>query len=234
MILVVENIETFYGISQILFGVSLNVDQGEVVALLGRNGAGKTTTIRSIMGLTPPKKGSVKFRGEEVRGQQVHINARKGLGYVPSERRIYGDLTVRQNLLVAVKKGWGDEIRWTVDKIYDLFPALVKLDSHRGGLLSGGEQQMLAIARTLMGNPDLLLLDEPSTGLAPVVVKALGQQIQRLVDEGHAVLLTEQNAKFAMEVSERCYIIDRGEIKYQGTIKDLRQNQSVMKTYLAV
>lgn len=234
MILEVDQIETFYGISQILFGISLNVTESEVVALLGRNGAGKTTTLRSIMGLTPAKNGSIRFRGEEIIGKKVHLNARKGLGFVPSERRIYGELTVRQNLLVAIKKGPRNEIRWSVDKVYELFPALKRLDSQRGGLLSGGEQQMLAIARTLMGNPDLLLLDEPSTGLAPVVVKVLGQQIQTLMEEGHAVLLTEQNAKFAMEISERSYIIDRGEIKYQGTIGELRQKQDIMKTYLAV
>jgi len=234
VILELKEMDTFYGMSHVLFHVSLDVDQGEVVALLGRNGAGKTTTMRSIMGLTPPKTGSISFKGEEISKKPTHLIARAGIGYVPSERRIYSSLTVRQNLVIAQKESPEGELHWSVDRIYELFPKLKELETRKGGLLSGGEQQMLAIARTLMGNPDLLLLDEPSTGLAPLVVKALGEQIQKVKQEGQGVLLAEQNAKFGMEMSDRCYVIDKGEIRYKGNIDELQQQEDVIRNYLAV
>lgn len=234
MILEVTEIETYYGISHILFGVSLSVDQGEVVALLGRNGAGKTTTMRSIMGLTPPRKGSIVFRGADIARREAHLVARDGVGYVPADRRIFGKLTVRQNLEVAQKPNQRGEVRWSVERIHGLFPKLRDLDSHKARTLSGGEAQMLATARTLMGNPDLLLLDEPSTGLAPLVVKALGEQVVKLKAEDLSVILAEQNAKFGMSISDRCYVIDKGSIRYSGTIEELRQQEQLMHTYLAV
>jgi branched-chain amino acid transport system ATP-binding protein len=234
VILELKEMDTYYGMSHVLFRVSLGVDEGEVVALLGRNGAGKTTTMRSIMGLTPSKTGSIIFKGEEISKKPTHLIARAGIGYVPSERRIYSGLTARQNLEMAQKASSDGELRWSIDKIYGLFPKLKELDIRKGGLLSGGEQQMLAIARTLMGNPDLLLLDEPSTGLAPLVVQSLGEQIQKVKEEGHCVLLAEQNAKFGMEMSGRCYVIDKGEIRYKGAIKELQEKEDVIRTYLAV
>lgn len=234
MILEVTEIDTYYGISHILFGVSLSADQGDVVALLGRNGAGKTTTMRSIMGLTPPRRGSIQFRGAEIARREAHLVARDGIGYVPADRRIFGKLTVRQNLEMAQKPNPRGESRWSVARIHELFPKLRDLDSHKGRTLSGGEAQMLATARTLMGNPDLLLLDEPSTGLAPLIVKALGDQVVKLKAEGLSVILAEQNAKFGMSISDRCYLIDKGTIRYTGTIEELRQQEQLMHAYLAV
>ncbi|MFH0845756.1 MAG: ABC transporter ATP-binding protein, partial [Pseudomonadota bacterium] len=207
MILEVKEISTFYGTSHILFDVSMSIDRGEIVCLLGRNGAGKTTTMRSIMGLTPPRSGSVQFHGEEVRGRPPYYIAQKGMGYVPDNRLIFPDLTVRENLELAIKipKNFDGE-PWTVDRIYDLFPLLRRLEKHLGGYLSGGEQQALTVGRTLMGNPDLLLLDEPVEGLAPMVVKDLGKQILKLKDMGQTILFSEQNVRFATVMAERAYV----------------------------
>ena len=235
MILEVNEIHTFYGTSHILFGVSLSVDQGEIVCLLGRNGAGKTTTIRSIMGLTPPRSGSIKFHGEEMIGKPPYYIAQKGMGYVPDNRLIFPDLTVKENLEIGCKKPRetsGQE--WTVDKIYGLFPALIKLDNHLGGYLSGGEQQMLTVGRTLMGNPILLLLDEPVEGLAPLVVRALGDQLLQLKKLGETILVSEQNIKFATRVSDRAYVISKGLIRYHGSIGELEANEEVKKQYLMI
>ena len=179
-----SNIYTSYGLSQILFGVSLRVEEKEVVSLLGRNGVGKTTTLRSIMGLTPPRSGSIRWKGEELVGKSPFQIAKLGIGFVPEERRIFSDLTVWENLDVAVKPARDKKNLWTLDRVFNLFPALHPIQNRRGGFLSGGEQQMLTIARTLMGNPDLLLLDEPSEGLAPIVVQQLGEQIKKLRQEG--------------------------------------------------
>jgi branched-chain amino acid transport system ATP-binding protein len=235
MILEVNEIHTFYETSHILFGVSLSVDRGEIVCLLGRNGAGKTTTIRSVMGLTSPRSGSIKFYGEEMIGKPPYYIAQKGMGFVPDNRLIFPDLTVRENLEIGYKKPrdpGGQE--WTVDRIYGLFPALIKLDSHLGGYLSGGEQQMLTVGRTLMGNPILLLLDEPVEGLAPLVVRALGAQLLQLKELGETILVSEQNIKFAVRVSDRAYVISKGMIRYQGSIEGLEANEEVKKQYLMI
>jgi branched-chain amino acid transport system ATP-binding protein len=229
----VEGIHTFYGLSHILFGVSLRVEPGEIVCLLGRNGAGKTTTMKSIMGLTPPRQGSIQFKGEAITGQEPYLLARKGIGYVPDDRRIFADLTVGENLEIAARKAEGDE-GWDKERVYELFPALKSIESRKGGCLSGGEQKMLAIARALMGNPELLLLDEPTEGLAPMLVRALEEQIKRLREAGLTVLLAEQNVRSAMRLGDRGYIIDNGQIRYQGSIEELRENEEVRKKYLLV
>jgi len=235
MILEVKQINTYYETSHILFDVSLSIDSGEVVCLLGRNGAGKTTTLRSIMGLTPPKSGSVRFHDEEIKGKPPYQIARKGMGYVPDNRLIFPDLSVRENLELACKvpKNFKGEA-WTVDKIYQLFPLLKRLDKRLGGYLSGGEQQMLTVGRTLMGNPDLLLLDEPVEGLAPLVVRDLGEQILKLKEMGETILFSEQNVKFATMIAERAYVIDRGKIQFQGSIEDLNANEEIKKKYLMI
>lgn len=226
----VKGIHTYYGMSHILFDVSLSVSQGEVVCLLGRNGAGKTTTMRSIMGLTPPRQGSIKFRGEEVVGKKPFMLVRRGMAYVPDDRRIFADLTVGENLEIAERKGG----EWNKDRVYQLFPPLQEIESRRGGYLSGGEQQMLTIGRALMGNPELLLLDEPTEGLAPLLIKALEEQIRKLREEGLTILLAEQNVRSAFRLSDRGYIIDNGVIRYQGSIKQLRENEEIREKYLLV
>jgi branched-chain amino acid transport system ATP-binding protein len=233
MILEVKNINTYYGTSHILFEVSLDVDKGEIVALLGRNGAGKTTTLRSLMGLTPPRTGSVKFQGKEIRDKPAYIIAQQGLGFVPDDRGIFGPLTVKQNLEVVARKG-DKGLEWTLESVYGLFPALRKLESRRGGQLSGGEQQMLTIARTLMTNPQMLLLDEPLEGLSPLVVKTLAEKILELKVKGLTILLSEQNAKFAEKLSDRAYVMDKGMIRFQGSIEELRGNEEVRERFLMI
>lgn len=234
MILEVAQINTFYGSSHILHEVSLQIDKGETVCLLGRNGAGKTTTIRSIMGLTPPRSGSIRLRGINIVGKRPFQIARLGVGFVPEDRRIYPDLTVFENLKVAQRNPRVNGEGWTIEKVFEVFPKLQQLQSQRGNHLSGGEQQMLTIARTLMGNPEILLLDEPSEGLAPLIVKMLGELIQRIKQEGVTVLLAEQNSKFAMRLSDRGYVIDDGRIRFHGSIRELSENEEVKKRYLAV
>jgi branched-chain amino acid transport system ATP-binding protein len=228
MMLAVENIHTFYGLSHILFDVSLKVDEGQVVCLLGRNGAGKTTTFRSIMGLNPPSRGVIRFDGTDVTRTPPYQLARKGMGWVPDDRRIFADLTVGENLEIAERKGLRGE-QWEKQKVYDLFPALKDLDGRKGGLLSGGEQKMLAIARALMTNPRFLLLDEPTEGLAPVLVKSLGNRIKKLKEVGLTVLLAEQNVKFTLSLSDYGYIIDNGRICYQGSVDEMIDNDEVKK-----
>jgi len=235
MILDVRQINTYYETSHILFDVSLSVDRGEIVCLLGRNGAGKTTTMRSIMGLTPPRSGSVQFHGEDLRSRPPHYNAQKGMGYVPDNRLIFPDLTVLENLELGRKIPKNlDGDPWTIARIYELFPVFADRQHQHGGTLSGGEQQMLTLARTLMGNPDLLLLDEPVEGLAPLVVKDLGQQILKLKQMGLTILFSEQNVKFATLTSDRAYVIDRGRIKYQGSIEELSANEEIKQKYLMI
>jgi len=234
MILEVNNIYTAYGLSQILFGVSLKVQEGEVISLLGRNGVGKTTTLRSIMGLTPPKSGSIRWRGEEIAGKPTYQISRLGIGFVPEDRRIFSDLTVWENLDVAIRPSEKKENAWTLERVFDLFPALRPLQKRKGGYLSGGEQQMLTIARTLMSNPDLLLLDEPSEGLAPIVVHQLGEQIAKLRQEGMTILLCEQNTRFSLDLSDRLYILEKGAVKYEGTVQDFMKDEKIGRAYLAV
>jgi branched-chain amino acid transport system ATP-binding protein len=234
MILEMRDVHTFYGTSHVLFGVSLDVAPGETVCLMGRNGAGKTTTFRSIVGLNPPRSGSILFHGKEIAGAKVHRIARLGVGYVPEDRQIFPNLTVRENLEIGRSSGTTRKDGWSVEKVYALFPVLAKYDQKPGGQLSGGEQQMLTIGRTLMGNPDLVLLDEPTEGLAPVVVIALKEMILRLKEMGTTILLSEQNVKFAVKVSDRVFIIDNGAIRYRNDIEGFRSDEAVQKKYLAV
>jgi branched-chain amino acid transport system ATP-binding protein len=230
--LVVEGVYTSYGLSQVLFGVSLAVAPGECVALLGRNGVGKTTTMRSIMGLTPPRQGRVLWKGKNIAGWPPYRVAQAGIGFVPEDRRIFADLTVWENLDVASrgKKDGG----WTVERVFDLFPKLRELMDRQGGYLSGGEQQMLTIARTLMGNPELLLLDEPSEGLAPLVVEHLKEQIARLKRDGLTILLAEQNVGFSLDLADRVYILEKGHIRYHGSAREFREDESIRHQYLAL
>jgi len=233
MMLEVEGIHTFYGLSHILFSVSLKVQPGEVVCLLGRNGAGKTTTMKSIIGITPPKQGSIRFKGEEIIGIEPYLVTRKGIGYIPDDRRIFADLTVGENLEIGERKAKQGE-GWSRERIYGMFPALQNIESRRGGCLSGGEQKMLAIARALMGNPEFILLDEPFEGLAPLLVYALEGQIKKLREVGLTVLIAEQNVRSTLRISDRGYIIDNGQIRYHGSITELRDNEEVRKKYLLV
>jgi branched-chain amino acid transport system ATP-binding protein len=231
----VNEINTYYGTSHILFDVSLSVNQGEIVCLLGRNGAGKTTTMRSIMGLTSPKSGSVEFKGEDMRGRPPYYIAKKGMGYVPDNRLIFPDLTVLENLVIAQKipKNY-DKEPWTVERIYAFFPILAERQNQYGGTLSGGEQQMLTVGRTLMGNPELLLMDEPVEGVAPLVVKEMGRQILKLKQMGQTILFSEQNVAFATMISDRAYVIDKGKIRYQGSKEELKENEEIKKKFLMV
>ncbi len=224
----VEGIHTFYGLSHILFDVSLNVDAGQIVCLLGRNGAGKTTTLKSIMGLNPPSMGRIRFNNEDITGIAPYRLARKGMGYVPDDRRIFADLSVNENLEIAARIGPGGE-EWDKEKVYDLFPALKPMESRKGGLLSGGEQKMLAIARALMTNPQFVLLDEPTEGLAPTLVKTMEERIHKLKEAGLTVLLAEQNIKFTLGLSDYGYIIDNGRICYQGSVEELIDNEEVKR-----
>jgi branched-chain amino acid transport system ATP-binding protein len=224
----VQGIHTFYGLSHILFDVSLNIKLGQVVCLLGRNGAGKTTTLKSIMGLNAPKEGRIKFRDRNITGMQPYKLARLGFGYVPDDRRIFADLTVGENLEIAIRKERSGG-QWNKEQVYDFFPALKEMDTRKGGLLSGGEQKMLAIARALMGNPELILLDEPTEGLAPMLVDHIQERISKLKATGLTVLLAEQNIKFTLGLSDYGYIIDNGRICYQGTVESLVGNEEVRK-----
>ena len=233
MILEVKDIHTYYGTSHVIFALSLHVAEGELVGLLGRNGAGKTTTLLSIIGVTPPRSGSIKFLGEEMRGKAPYNIARLGMGFVPDNRRIFPDLSVLDNLKIAERKQSGTTL-WTVERVFELFPQLRELVKRRGEHLSGGEQQMLAIGRALMGNPQLLLMDEPTSGLSPLLVDALEKQVRRLKEEGVTVLLSEQNAAFTSNLTERTYIIDMGMIRYEGETQDLIENEEIRKKYLMI
>jgi branched-chain amino acid transport system ATP-binding protein len=231
-VLTVADVHTAYGASQVLFGVSLEVGAGECVCLLGRNGVGKTTTMRSIMGLTPPRQGRIVWKGRDVTGWAPWDVAAAGIGFVPEDRRIFADLTVWENLDVASRRRGPDG--FTVERVYALFPKLRELASRQGGFLSGGEQQMLTIARTLMGNPELLLLDEPSEGLAPLVVDHLKEQIARLKAGGLTILLAEQNVAFSLELADRVYVLEKGHIRYSGSARAFREDESIRQQYLAL
>jgi branched-chain amino acid transport system ATP-binding protein len=226
----VRSIHTYYGLSHILFDVSITVSKGEVVGLLGRNGAGKSTTMRSIMGLTPPKEGTVMFKGEDVTNVKPFQLFRKGMGYVPDDRRVFADLTVDDNLEIVYQR----DSAWNKERVYELFPALAEIKTRRAGHLSGGEQQMLTIARALMGGPELLLLDEPTEGLAPLIVRDLEEQIMKLRDVGISILLSEQNVRSALKMISRAYVIDNGRIRFEGTVAELEANEDVKKKYLMV
>jgi len=229
-LLEVREIHTAYGLSRVLFGVSIDVAAGECVCLLGRNGVGKSTTMRSIMGLTPPQSGRVVFKGIDITGWESYRVARAGIGFVPEDRRIFADLTVWENLDVAQRGNGG----WTIERVFDLFPTLRQLTDRNGGYLSGGEQQMLTIARTLMGNPELLLLDEPSEGLAPLVVDHLGEQIASLKAAGLTILLAEQNTEFSLRLADRVYVLEKGAIRFSGAAAELRDNQALRHELLAL
>ncbi len=232
MILEAQAVHTYYGTSHILFGISFQVGQGEAVCLLGRNGAGKTTTLKSIMGLVVPKSGSIRFKGQEIVGKPPYYVAKLGIGFVPDDRRIFPDLTVRQNLLLARREPEG--AIWTLERIYQLFPKLRDLEGHFGTQLSGGEQQMLTIGRTLMTNPELLLLDEPGEGLAPLVIRAMEEQLGEIKKQGVTMLICEHNVGLATALSDRAYVMDKGRIRYEGTILQLRENEEVRRRYLMV
>ena len=229
-----RDLHTAYGLSRVLFGVSLEVAAGECVCLLGRNGVGKSTTMRSIMGLTPPHAGRVMWKGTDITGWPPYRVAQAGVGFVPEDRRIFADLTVWENLDVATRRREGAGSPWTVERVFDLFPKLRELANRHGGHLSGGEQQMLTIARTLMGNPELLLLDEPSEGLAPLVVDHLREQIARLKGEGLTILLAEQNTEFSLALADRVYVLEKGSIRFSGSATRLREDEALRHQLLAL
>jgi len=234
MILEINNIDTYYGQSHVLQGISLSVEKGEVVSLLGRNGVGKTTTLRSIMGLTPPRRGHIKFQGEEIAGKKPFEIARLGIGYAPDDRRIFPDLTTFENLEIARRMSAKKQGYWNIDTVYILFPVLRELGSSKGTHLSGGEQKMLAGGRALMKNPELILLDEPAEGLAPLVVAALSKAIREIRDTGVTVFLADQNVRFCRKTADRGYIIEKGTIRYQGEMKNIWENEEIVKKYLTV
>jgi len=234
-LLELSHVDAYYDDSHILFDLSLTVESGEVVCLLGRNGAGKTTTARSIAGLTPPRAGRITLRGHDLVGLPPYRIARLGIGFVPEDRRIFPNLTVHENLEVA-RRTWGNGTAstWTFERVFDLFPILQQRRRQLGGTLSGGEQQMLTIARTLMGDPAVLLLDEPSEGLAPLVVETLRQQLAQLKRSGLTIVLAEQNVRFVSELGDRVYILEKGMVRYQGSMAAFLADEQVRQAYLAV
>ncbi len=232
--LTVSGLEAAYGRAQVLFGIDLTVAPGEILVLLGRNGAGKSTTLKAIMGLLAPTGGSVTFEGRRIDGLPPHEIARTGLGYVPEDRRVFAGLTIAENLDVGRQPPRAGAPSWDEDRVYRLFPRLTELRDRRAGQTSGGEQQMLTVARTLMGNPRCLLLDEPSEGLAPVVVDAMAEATLALKREGLAVLLSEQNLRFALRVADRAAIIEQGRIRFTGPVAALAADESLARAYLAV
>ena len=233
-LLQVDGIHTAYGLSQVLFGVSLEVRAGECIALIGRNGVGKTTTMRSIIGLTPPRSGRVVWKGQDIAGLGPHRICRRGIGFVPEDRRIFPELSVWENLDIARRTGSGGKAAWGEAEVFALFPDLAEIRDRRGGVLSGGQQQMLTIARTLMGNPELLLLDEPSEGLAPLIVELLCQRVADLKSTGLSIVLAEQNLQFVMALADRVYILEKGEVRFTGTPADLAADKSIVQQYLTV
>jgi branched-chain amino acid transport system ATP-binding protein len=234
MKLSVQGLNSYYGPAHILFDVTLEVGEGEVVALLGRNGAGKSTTFRSIVGLVEQREGSIIFEGQDVSNQPTHAIVRNGLGYVPEERRIFTDLTVEENLEVGRQPPRSGAPQWTREKLFTLFPNLAEMRGRMGGRMSGGEQQMLTIARTLMGNPSLVLLDEPSEGLSPKIVEQMVDAILTMKKEGVSIVVSEQNLHFANLISDRAYIIERGRICFSGTMSELEARPDIRDAHLAV
>jgi len=230
----IKDVHTFYGQSHILHGASLEIEKGEIVALLGRNGVGKSTTLKSIVGLVPPRSGSVQFKGQEIMGLKPHKICRLGVGYVPEERRIFPNLTVRENLLVGLKPDQKVADPWTVEKIFGYFPQLEKRMDQKGGHLSGGEQQMLTIGRTLMGNPEILLVDEPTEGLAPTLITMVVDMLRLVHEQNGSILLVEQAMDVALSLGSRAYVMSKGEVVFQGTGEELQENEEVRKRYLEV
>jgi branched-chain amino acid transport system ATP-binding protein len=237
MLLEVKNLNSYYGDSHVLQGISLTLDQGEIVALLGRNGMGKSTALKSIMGLVKPRSGEVVFRGKDIAGYPPYKIAKAGIGYVPEERRIFPNLSVLDNLAMGIKGGKIDEVNpntWTVDRIFDHFPKLKERSNQNGALLSGGEQQMLAIGRTLMGNPELLMVDEPTEGLSPLLVKEVRDMIADINKAGVSILLVEHNLKVAMSLADRVYLMGKAHIGFKGTAEELEAQPEIREKYLEV
>jgi branched-chain amino acid transport system ATP-binding protein len=232
--LAVSELNAWYGQAQVLFGIDLDVRQGEIVVLLGRNGVGKTTTLKSVVNLLAKATGRIEFQGRSIRDLRPSSIARLGLGYVPEDRRIFTDLTVMENLEVGRQAPRTDAPHWTVDRLFELFPNLARMRDRSGGHMSGGEQQMLSIARTLMGNPSTVLLDEPSEGLAPVIVQQMVEVLKELKRQGLTVLLSEQNLSFAKAISDRAYVIEKGQIRFAGALSELLDNEEIRRAYLAV
>jgi branched-chain amino acid transport system ATP-binding protein len=232
-LLALQEVHAAYGLSRVLFGISLEVNEGECVCLLGRNGVGKTTTMRSVMGLTPPTAGHVRFKSRDITGWSPHRIARAGIGFVPEDRRIFAELSVWENLDVAWRAA-ARPGRWTIESVMKLFPVLDALRDRQGGFLSGGEQQMLTIARTLMGNPELLLLDEPSEGLAPLVVDALLAKIGELKAQGLTILLAEQGIEFSLELADRVYVLEKGAVRFTGPSAALKSDRALLDRLMAL
>jgi branched-chain amino acid transport system ATP-binding protein len=236
--LAVDHLDAWYGTAHILFDMSFIVGRGEVVALMGRNGAGKSTTMKAVMGLLPRRSGTVRLNGRDVSSLRPFEIARLGMGFTPEDRRIFSDLTVLENLDVGVQPARdpaaGAPANWTIDAVFELFPNLAELRHRRGGHMSGGEQQMLTIARTLMGNPLVILLDEPSEGIAPIVVERIADTIEKLKKSGLSILLSEQNVGFAEAVSDRAYMIEKGQIRWTGTMAELAANTEIQRNYLVL
>jgi branched-chain amino acid transport system ATP-binding protein len=239
ILLDVAGLNAWYGAAHILYDVALNVRRGEVISLMGRNGAGKSTTLKAIMGLLSRCEGQINFLGQDIGGKAPFQVARMGLGFVPEDRRIFPDLTVTENLETGrqAPRQWADgspALNWTPGELYELFPNLGRMQDRRGGQMSGGEQQMLTVARTLMGNPLLVLLDEPSEGVAPLIVEQMAHMILALKARGASILLSEQNFHFARLVSDRAYVLEKGQIMYEGSMQDLAQNDDIQRAYLSV
>ena len=239
VLLEAKGLAAWYGAAQILYDVNLEVKRGEVVALMGRNGAGKSTTLKTLIGMLAKRSGNINFLGFDISKTEPHVAARLGLGFVPEDRRVFTDLTVMENLEVGKQpeRRWSDGTAapvWTAERLFKLFPNLGEMPNRLGGRMSGGEQQMLTVARTLMGNPYLVLLDEPSEGVAPVIVEQMAQMILELKTKGVSILLSEQNMHFAELVSDRAYVLEKGQIRYEGSMADLSSNDEVRRAYLSV
>jgi branched-chain amino acid transport system ATP-binding protein len=233
----VRDVHSYYGKSHILHGVSLRLSEGELICLLGRNGVGKSTTLKSIMGLVKAREGSIRFKEQEISGKQPFEIARLGVGYVPEDRRIFKSLTVHENLSIGIRGSQNDEKHgrgWTIEKIYDFFPLLKNRQNNRGGHLSGGEQQMLTVARTLMGNPELILVDEPTEGLAPLIAKDVLEMLAAVRKSGVTILMVEQNFKGAVKIANRFYVMGKGRIVFTGSLEELMAAEDIRRNYLEV
>ena len=230
----ISGLDVFYGASQILFGIELAVERGQTMALLGRNGAGKSTTFKAIAGIAPPRRGTIRLAGGTISGRRPYRIARAGIGYVPEDRQVFPDHTVEDNLVIGRKPGPGGQTHWTLTRIYELFPILAAMPGRLAGKLSGGEQQLLTIARTMMGNPEIILLDEPSEGLAPLILRAVGDVIRQLRDLGATILLAEQNMHFCLDIATHALIVDKGQIVWRGSIAELHADAAIKQRYLAL